>query len=273
MASTWWFLICALEVLILTGECHWVNNGKELEWCLCNKELGEDVNLTLNHSVNYEVSHNGFCIVNTNGSIIIESDSLEFATINCTHSNYSIPKSTFGLAFINTSVVLTRVVFRGCGATLPSTLHQRVNSSLFRFSNVHAATILFIQCTTNITNVNITYYYGFALVAVNLQSSSFVNLHVNNSIGINIPSTEDSLGSGVLMLFFDLHNNDRVIQGIDYPNITLFNCTFVGKIDLIYNKAKLCIPDLYHSMKNAPFTIVNAAALTSIKKHFIQLLA
>ena len=262
MALKWWFLIYVLEVFILTGGgCHGVKNGRELEWYLCNETLGEDVNLTLNHSVNYEVSHNGFCIVNTNGSIIIESDSLEFATINCTHS---IPNSTFGLAFINTSVVLTRVVFHGCGATLPSTLHQRVNSSLFRFSKVHAATILFIQCTTNITNVNITYYYGFALVAVNLQSSSFANLHVNNSIGINVPSTNDSLGSGVLMLFFDLHNNDRVIQGIDYPNITLFNCTFVGNIDLVYSKAKLCIPDLYNSMKNAPFTIVNAAALTVI---------
>ena len=265
MALKWWFLIYVLEVFILTGGgCHGVKNGRELEWYLCNETLGEDVNLTLNHSVNYEVSHNGFCIVNTNGSIIIESDSLEFATINCSHLDYSIPNSTFGLAFINTSVVLTRVVFHGCGATLPSTLHQRVNSSLFRFSNVHAATILFIQCTTNITNVNITYYYGFALVAVNLQSSSFANLHVNKSIGINVPSTKDSLGSGVLMLFFDLHNNDRVIQGIDYPNITLFNCTFVGNIDLVYNKAKLCIPNLYHSMKNAPFTIVNAAALTVI---------
>ena len=89
-------------------------------------------------------------------------------------------------------------------------------------------------------------------------------MYVSNSTGIklnNIPSTEDSVGSGVLMLFFDLRNNDRVIQDKNNPNITLFNCTFVGNIDLINNKAKLCVPDLYHSMKNAPFT---AAALTII---------
>ena len=204
MALKWWFLIYVLEVLILTGRCRRVKNGKELEWYLCNKELEEDVNLLLNHSVNYEVSHNGFCIVNTNGSISIKSDSLEFTTINCTLQNYTIPNSTFGLAFINTNVVLKRIVFHGCGATLPPSLHQRVNSSLFHFSNVHAATILFIQCTANISNINITYYYGFAFVAVNLQNSRFVNMHVSNSTGLelnNIPSTEDSVGSGVLMLF------------------------------------------------------------------------
>ena len=266
-SGKWCLLISIFEVLIFVRGCHLVRNGEELEMYLCNKTLGEDVTLILNHSVKYEVSHNGFCIVNTNGSIIIKSDSLESATINCIHQNYNIPNSTFGLAFINTSVVLTRVVFRGCGATLPSSVHERVNSSLFRFSNVHSATILFIQCAANICNINITYYYGFAFVAVNLQSSSFVNMYVSNSTGIklnNIPSTEDSVGSGVLMLFFDVHNNDRVIQVNNNPNITLFNCTFFGNIDLIYNKAKLCVPDLYHSMKNAPFTVVNAAALTVI---------
>ena len=266
-SGKWCLLISIFEVLIFVRGCHLVRNGEELEMYLCNKTLGEDVTLILNHSVKYEVSHNGFCIVNTNGSIIIKSDSLESATINCIHQNYNIPNSTFGLAFINTSVVLTRVVFRGCGATLPSSVHERVNSSLFRFSNVHSATILFIQCAANICNINITYYYGFAFVAVNLQNSSFVNMCVSNSIGVelnNIPSTEDSLGSGVLMLFFDVDNNDRVIQGVDNPNITLFNCTFVGNSDLIYNKAKLCIPGLYYSMKNAPFTVVNAAALTLI---------
>ena len=64
-----------LEVLILVGGCYLVRNGKELERYLCNEKLGEDKTLILNHSVNYDVSHNGFCIVNATGSIIIMSDS------------------------------------------------------------------------------------------------------------------------------------------------------------------------------------------------------
>ena len=267
MASTWWFLIYVVEVLILTGGCHLVKNGEELESYLCNEELGEDVNLTLNHSVNYEVSHNGFCIVNTNGSFIIESDSLEFATINCTLQNYTIPNSTFGLAFNNTNAVLKRIVFHGCGATLPPSLHQRVNSSLFRFSNVHAATILFIQCTANVNNINITNYYGFAFVAVNLQNSSFVNMHISNSIGIelsNIPLTEDSVGSGVLMLFFDVDNSDQGIEANKSTNIILFNCAFFANTEFIFNKGNLCIPGLFYTLRKAPFQIVNAAALTII---------
>ena len=259
------FLISILEVLILVGRCRLVRNGDELETCLCSKKLG-DVTLILNHSVNYEVSHNGFCIVNTNGSISIESDSLEITTINCTQQNYTIPNSTFGLAFINTSVVLTRIAFYGCGATLPSIVHQGVNSSLFRFSNVHAATILFMQCTANISNINITNYYGFAFVAVNLQNSSFFKMSVNNNSGINLSganSLVNSVGSGVLILFSDL-DNDRVIQDYNNSIITLFECIFIANSEFIYNKAKLCIPSLFYSLKNAPFTVVNAAALTII---------
>ena len=265
-SGKWCLLISIFEVLIFVGGCHLVRNGEELEMYLCNKMLGEDVTLILNHSVKYEVSHNGFCIVKRNGSIIIESDSLESATINCIHQNYSIPNSTFGFAFINTSVVLTRVVLHGCGATLPSISHQRVNSSLFRFSNVHAATILFIQCAANISNISITYYYGFAFVAVNLQNSSFFKMSVSNNSGIKLSganSLVNSVGSGVLMLFSDL-DNDRVIQDNNNPIITLFDCTFVANSEFIYNKAKLCIPGLYYSMKNAPFTVVSAAALTII---------
>ena len=268
VSTKWYLLIFVLEILIFTGGCHLVRNGEELEMCLCNKTLGEDVILVLNHSVNYEVSHNGFCIVNAIRSIIITSDSSHFATVTCTHeNNNTTPHSTAGFAFINISVVLTRVVFHGCGATLPYTLHQRVNSSIFRFSNAHAATILFMQCAANINNINITYYYGFAFVAVNLQNSSFLQMSVNNNIGIkhsNTNSKEITVGSGVLMLFSDVDNNDQVIQDIDYSIITLFDCTFMANAEFIYNKAKLCIPGLYYSLKNAPFTVVNAAALTII---------
>ena len=249
VSTKWYLLISVLQVFVFTGGCHLVRNGEELEICLCNKTLGEDVTFVLNHSVNYEVSHNGFCIVNAIRSIIITSDSSHFATVTCTHeNNNTTPHSTAGFAFINISVVLTRVVFHGCGATLPSTLHQRVNSSLFRFSNVHAATILCMQCAANINNINIIYYYGFAFVAVNLQNSSFFQMSVNNSIGIkhsNTNSKEITVGSGVLMLFSDVDNNDRVIQDIDYPIITLFDCNFIANAEFIYNKAKVCIPGIY----------------------------
>ena len=264
-SSKWCLLLFVLEVLILVGGHYPVRNGKELERYLCNEKLGEDKTLILNHSVNYEVSHNGFCIVNATGSIIIKSDS-HFATVTCTHqNNNTTPQSNPGFAFINLSVVLKGVVFHSCGTTLPSTLHQRVNSSLFRFSNVHAATILFIQCAAIVSNINITNYYGFALVAVNFQNSSFFNMLISNNTGLNLSdSSVNSVGSGMLMLFADLDNNNRGTQDNDYLVITLFNCTFIGNTELISVKAKSCIPNYFYHLTKPQFTIVNAAALSII---------
>ena len=251
-------LISLLQVLVFAGK-YQVSNGTQLECYLCDKQLEENTTLILNHSVNYEVSHNRFCIVNTNRSITITSDSLEFATINCTHQNYSIPNSTFGLAFINTSVVLTRVVFHGCGATLPSSLGQSINSSVLHFSNIHAASILFIECSVMINEFNITYYYGFAFVAVNLEDSNLTKLYIYNSLGIELINknvTNRSIGSGALIMFLNSSNND--------PLITLFNCTFYGNNDLSGDKSNSCIASHFYDEKRESFTLVNAAALTII---------
>ena len=108
-SSKWCLLLFILEVLILVGGHYLVRNGKELERYLCNEKLGEDKTLILNQSVNYEVSHNGFCIVNATGSIIIKSDSSHFATVTCTRQNNTTPHSTAGFAFINISVVLNGI--------------------------------------------------------------------------------------------------------------------------------------------------------------------
>ena len=251
-------LISLLQVLVFAGK-YQVSNGTQLECYLCDKQLEENTTLILNHSVNYEISHNRFCIVNTNGSIAITSDSLEFATIDCTHQNYSIPKSTFGLAFINTSVVLTRVVFHGCGATLPSSLGQSINSFDIHFSNIHAASILFIECSVMINEFKITYYYGFAFVAVNLEDSNFTKLYIYNSLGIKLIDknvTNRSIGSGALIMFVNSSNND--------PLITLFNCTFYGNNDFSGDKNKSCIDSYFDDEEREGFTLVNAAALTII---------
>ena len=157
------------------------------------------------------------------------------------------------------------MVFHSCGTTLPSTLHERVNSSLFRFSNVHAATILFIQYAANVSNINITNYYGFAFVAVNFQNSSFFNMLIGNNTGINLSdSLVNSVGSGVLMLFSDLDNINRGTQDSSYPVITLFNCTFIGNTEFISVEAKSCILNYFYHLRKPQFTIVNAAALTII---------
>ena len=133
-SSKWCLLLFVLEVLILVGGHYLVGNGKELERYLCNEKLGEDKTLVLKHSVDYEVSHNGFCIVNATGSIIIKSDSFHFAIVTCTRqNNNTTPHSTAGFAFIDISLVLNGVVFHSCGHLLyiKELIHLYFGSQMF----------------------------------------------------------------------------------------------------------------------------------------------
>ena len=252
-------MIFLLEVFFISRGYHKVRDGTELERYLCEEEHEEDLTLILNHSVNYEISHKGFCIVDVSKSIIIESDSPDNVIVNCTHQNHTFPHPTAGFVFSDISIVLIRVTFHGCGATLENLNYEVLNSSILHFSNIHATTFLFIQCSVNFSDVAIKQYYGFAVVAVNLQDSSFSNVAVSDTlraIVINRNVTIGSVGSGVLLFFSDSANIS--------PIITMFNCSFFVNNEYVYDAAKFCIPSHFYTLRKAPFTIVNAAALTVI---------
>ena len=88
---------------------------------------------------------------------------------------------------------------------------------------------------------------------------------ISNNTGLNLSdSSVNSVGSGMLMLFADLDNNNRGTQDNDYPVITLFNCTFIGNTEFNSVEAKSCIPNYFYHLTKPQFTIVNAAALSII---------
>ena len=261
-------LLSTLLVLFFLVNCfetYHVNSSSDLEKYLCDKTWSsQQLVLSLNSSVNFTFSRGIFCQVTSNqtSKVSICSDSLtEMATITCVHSDTSDipPQSRRGLAFFNTTVTLERLIFKDCGTYLAtiqdSTMTDYLNSSSLYYTSSHAAALVFVHCQVNITQLNIYYSYGFAMIGINLYNSSISEVNVSNSSLSNVlhHHTEHkrrTIGCGALLHFFD-H------QLMMYPRyVTVNYARFRNNYDL--HKTYSYITEFSKDNLN----IVNAAGLT-----------
>ena len=203
MSASSQFIILVIVICPFSTVSTVVKSGDDLVSKLCNFK-GEM--LTLDHSHEYKITKNKTCVVNTNGAITITSNSTHRATVSCVHQAPVNPVPTVAFGFIDTKVLISRINFVGCGALLKgftTSFKKQMNSSQLPFTDYQSALFVFINSTVNMTDVNITYYYGFAIIGINLQNSSFFNLTIAHSIGIELISKgEKSIGSGVVIFFF-----------------------------------------------------------------------
>ena len=257
--------LLVLFSLVNRFETYHVNSSSDLEKFLCDKTWSsQHFVLSLNSSVNFTLSRGIFCQVSSNqtSKISIYSDSLtEMATITCVHNDTSDipPQSRRGLAFFNTTVTLEQLIFKDCGTYLTtiqdSTMTDYLNSSSLYYTSSHAAVLVFVHCHVNITQLNIYYSYGFAMIGINLYNSSIREVNVSNSTLSNVlyHHTEHkrrTIGCGALLHFFD-H------QLMMYPtNVTVNYARFTNNSDL--HKAYSYITEFSNNSLN----IVNAAGLT-----------
>ena len=261
-------LLSTLLVLFFLVNCfetYHVNLSSDLEKYLCDTTWSsQHLVLSLNSSVNFTLSRGIFCQVTSNqtSKIDIRSDSLtEWATITCVHNDILeiLPQSRRGLAFFNTTVTLERLIFKDCGTYLTtiqdSTITQYLNSSSLYYTSSHASALVFVHCQVNITQVNIYYSYGFAMIGVNLIDSTISEVNISySSLSTNLyRHTEHkrrTIGCGAILHFFD-H------QLMIYPtNITVNYARFKNNFDL--HKAYPYISKFSNNYLN----IVNAAGLT-----------
>ena len=170
-----------------------VTESNELEHFLCYNDppVVGDTLVVLSTNITHYISGNvSFCMINTTYSLNITSNSSGPATINCNQTgNHSFCPTT-GFSFINVrSLTLQRLVFRGCGSFLKnSTIIDVINSTEchFHFTQYQSAVLLFPHIhILLIQNVNITYYYGFAILAINPVNAIMKNLIVKSNILIN----------------------------------------------------------------------------------------
>ena len=267
-----------LVLLFLVSSCktHQVNSSSDLEQYLCNtKWSSQHLVLSLNSSVNFTLSHGIFCQVTSNqtSKIDIYSDSpTECAIITCVHNDTSeIPRqSRRGLAFFNITVTLKRLIFNDCGTYLSTiqdaTITDYLNSSSLYYTSFHAATLVFVHCRVNITQVNIYSSYGFAMIGVNLYNSTIDSVSMSkltHSAEI-VQSNNISIGSGLLLHYMDTNNSFQEEESVlQDSHIHIIDASFSYNYD--YNTYS-CITDTYNSKRLlSPVgtnPIVNAAGLT-----------
>ena len=273
------FLLSTILGLLFLGyycETYHVKTSSELEQYLCNTTWSsQQLVLLLNSSINFTLSRGIFCQVTSNqtSKIDIYSDSpTEWAIITCIHNDSSeIPRqSRRGLAFFNTTVTLERLIFKDCGTYLTTiqddTITNYLNSSSLYYTSSHAATLVFVHCQVNITQVNIYYSYGFAMIGINVYNSTIDSVSMSNSIlsAEIVQSNNISIGSGLLLHYMNTNNSfqeeESVLQDSD---IYISNASFSYNFD--YNTYS-CITDTYNnkhsSSSGGTNPIVNAAGLT-----------
>ena len=242
-------LACNILCLLSTASSLRIDvvGGDQLEKFLCNgSPITEDTVTVLSTNITHVISNVSLCIINTTYSLTLISDSSLPAIVQC---NRSMMQPTSGFAFVNAhKLTLQRLVFSGCGGYLRKLDAINDTDSPFYFTSYQSAVLVFLHINTLlISDVNITRYYGFAVLAINPTNALF---H-----GISIKMHANSFGSGLLFLFADLANDARFNVA---ANIYIYQAT------VWYNKNQ--IPDHYCPFDKhhitGPFPIISASGLT-----------
>ena len=267
----WLMLVVLFHLLLICSKCNKVINITSqdhlLQLYLCHhyNYTGDTTLLLLDTA--YNISGNGsLCIINTNYSLTIQSNH-SMTVIRCISSTYvNITHPTIGFAFTgSSSLTLQRVTFTGCGANLTTLDNEQLEiinstSSLVYFTQYHAAVLVFTEISHLVMrDMNISQYYGFAIVAVNLLNGTLDSINVSSSLSFKVASQSNySIGSGVLILYKNSHYNLSQYQ------VKITDSLFIHNYEYIVYPGLMCATDFYNSSINeiTPKPVINAAGLT-----------
>ena len=269
----WLMLVVLFHLLLTCSKCNKVINITSqdhlLQLYLCHHyNYTSDTTLLLLDNI-YNISGNGsLCTINTHYSLTIQGNH-SMATIQCISSAYANSiHPTIGFAFTgSSSLTLQRVTFIGCGANLATLDKEQLDiinstSSLVYFTQYHAAVLVFTEISHLVMrDVNISQYYGFAIVAVNLHNGTLDSVDITSSRGIErVPMHKNvySVGCGVILLY------GNSLKTFTQNIVVIAMSHFERNYDLIYYPHFTCIKDFYNSFtyQVSRNPIINAAGLT-----------
>lgn len=257
--------------LPVIASAHTVQTGDELVSYLCGPKLVDESTISLSHSIEYEISMKHSCQVKSIPSLTIRSDSTDCATVRCTSQNLTQPVSNTLFAFVNMSILIENVKFSGCGAHLSriGDLLSEINSSSLYFTETHSAFMVFVDSAITFQNVEISNYFGFGILGINLKSSVYFKFSLTNSLGQTLQSNENHyhIGSGILLMFTE--TNTAQYSDHRHPaSHILFNVSkFSANFEITAIKDKQCVVSHFkcYSTKTPPrCQVINSAALTVI---------
>ena len=251
-----------------------VNSTSGLEALFCGRNATSftgDTVIMLDPTVHHTIQYKGFCMVGSamdgEASITITSNSdHHYALINC-----NIKMSIFGTAgffFWNLhNISIIRLTFSNCGAslqTLPIKAIDRINSSQLHFAESHAAVLLINGVSTSLVQVNITKYFGFAVIGRNIPLG---NIHIAN-ISQNAIDPRLS-GSGIILLYqqdekFSYNAAHNIPAHLDLKfKVTISQSVFENNHE--WNQDAQCPLAKYKYMtSNSSTALTNGPALTVV---------
>ena len=265
-----YFTILALSLVLLSVSSEQINitNEYDLENFLCNEthSLDDDILLVLSDNIIHLISNNvSFCVINTTYSLTLTSESSKQALIKCNDSS-TLPNSGFAFTDIH-NLTLIRLVFTGCGEELKrlAAIDSIISSaSPMLFSQYHSALLVFLHINTLlIDEVNITNYYGFAILAINPRNALIHNCSITLSYGGKGDAYQKEFGSGLFLLFTDVASSGNC-------NVTIQHSTLSNNFEYCQSKSEsICDSYQKHNQKHLP--IINAAGLSvfHLQKEFI----
>ena len=253
------FLVLSLVLSSNASHPRIINITKdyELEEFLCSgTQLLNDTTVKLSTNIHHVIRNVSFCIINTTYSLSITSNSSQQAVIQC---NDSIIQPTSGFAFTNIQdLTLQRLVLRGCGGYLIGLdVMNLINStdSPLTFSQNHSAVLLFLHVNTLLNDVTITYYYGFAVFAINPSNASINHSEISVSYGGEHGT--NGFGSGIFLFFTDVID----VQPFTPFNVSINYTVFKTNYEFAHHPLVTCLSDLM-KLNIEPLPIANAAGLT-----------
>ncbi|XP_019856898.1 PREDICTED: uncharacterized protein LOC109585325 [Amphimedon queenslandica] len=238
-----------------------VTEENELEQFLCYNDppvVGDTLVVLYTNITHYISGNVSFCMINTTYSLNITSNSSGPATINCNQTGNHLPWPTTGFSFINVrNLTLQRLVFSGCGGFLKnSSIIDVINSTdyPFHFTQYQSAVLLFPHINILlIEDVNITFYYGFAILTINPVNATINSIEVSGAYAASFYN--HSIGSGILLYITDTSKAKRAVPlHITIRNtVLIFNSEYISTVD--------CLHD-FPQTASKEFPVINAAGLT-----------
>lgn len=202
MPSVLQTFLLAFTYISVSSHQVYIKERFDLEKFLCQSNvMVDDTTVVLSANVTHFIVNSSFYMISSTYSLMLTSDSMSPALILCFRPNN-------GFAFIKLhNLTLHNLEFRGCGQYLRELdVMKFINStSPFHFAPRHSAVLLFLHIKTLFINkVNVTYYDGFAMLAINPVNTTIDDALISESYrGLHKYNYPVRYGSGMLLLFTD----------------------------------------------------------------------
>ena len=266
-------IICSI-----VSNCFQIEELELKDLCNISSHLEHNYTIKLNSSVQYTVSkaRKGFCVI-SDIDITITSDTDDLATINCAGiSSNTSQESTWGLAFVNSTVTIERVVFIKCGTylrSLPNKLLNAFNTSIsnnhtqFFYPTNYSALLYFFHCEVKMSTVKLESTHGFAVIGFNFLDSSLKNTNVTSSISID----GQTIGNGILIIFADgtITRNNRSFK------VFIENCKFLSNYVAVppltaTERSYPCVSEIYTINRTESYSLKPILYSATLSIFYIQ---